>query len=89
MNVISYAYDDEGFHEISVCLSLYDNTIKLEIVDDGKEFEPDYSSPPLEGLDIFDAPIGGLGIHLMHCLMDECVYHRKQGKNNLTLTLNL
>lgn len=89
MNVISYAYDDARQHKIVVHLSRLDSMIKLEIIDDGNEFVPDYSAPPLDGLSIADAPIGGLGIHLMHCLMDECNYHRRDGNNFLTLTLKL
>ena len=58
----------------------------MEIVDDGKPFDPFSDAPPPD-LDssVADRPTGGLGIHLVRRLMDEAHYRREDGGNRVVL----
>lgn len=89
MNVIDYAYDDDESHEIDVRLSRLGQLINLEVEDDGKEFIATCEPSPLDGVALEDAPIGGLGLHLIHSLMDECRQVRRDGKNLLILSATI
>ena len=85
LNVMDYGYDD-GIHEFEIVLTSEPDTLTIEIIDDGRPFDPLSDTPPpvLEG-SIEDRPIGGLGVHLVRELMDELHYRREQGRNHLTL----
>lgn len=89
-NIVFYAYSDEKEHLIDLRVSLDDNSIKIEIEDDGKEFnplntpEPEHIDKPLE-----DREVGGLGIHFVKTIMPNPVYKRRGNKNVLTLTYNV
>lgn len=74
-------------NEIEMTLTSDDDSVIVEIADDGRPFdplvdapEPDFTSP------LGDRPIGGLGVHLVRTIMDEMHYRRTQGKNHLALT---
>ncbi|RLD09227.1 MAG: ATP-binding protein [Chlamydiae bacterium] len=85
-NIISYAFDDDSEHEISVKIHVDDKNVFIKIEDDGKPFNPlEYPQPdttkPLEERDI-----GGLGVFFVRELMNEIEYERKGNKNILTVT---
>jgi len=84
-NIISYAYDDRGRHEINLALTRTDGGARLEIRDDGKPFNvlevPEHKMP----LTLADATVGGLGVHLIRRLMTHCDYRRDVGHNVLSL----
>jgi len=85
-NIISYAFDDDNEHEISVKIYIDNNKLSINIEDDGRPFDPlEYPQPdtskPLEERDI-----GGLGVFFVRELMDEIEYERKEKKNILTIT---
>ena len=75
-----------GIHEFEIVLTSEPDTLTIEIIDDGRPFDPLSDTPPpvLEG-SIEDRPIGGLGVHLVRELMDELHYRREQGRNHLIL----
>ena len=85
LNVLNYGYD-EGLHVVDIRLVSEDKALTIEIVDDGKPFDPliDAPVPNTTGV-IGDRDIGGLGIHLVRTMMDELKYTREEGKNHLTL----
>jgi serine/threonine-protein kinase RsbW len=58
--------------------------VTLEIIDNGKAFDPTLVQPPRGS--ILDRPLGGLGIHLVHGLMDTVIYARQHGSNHLVMT---
>src|SRR5262245_8766446 len=64
-NVISYGYDDELEHEISVRLSWKDPNMKVEVEDDGRPFNPLKVPPPDMGKPLTEMKVGGLGIHVV------------------------
>ena len=88
-NVINYGYDGPDSHDILVRLALVNQDFIVEVVDDGKAFNPlnrpavDVSKP------LADRAIGGLGIHLIKQFMDAVDYSRQSGKNTLRMTKRL
>jgi serine/threonine-protein kinase RsbW len=93
VNVISYAYPDDGGdveHAASLLVEIRCDAkgaegLVIEIIDWGIPFdplslpEPDIEAPPEE------RNIGGLGIHIMRNIMDEVSYKRDGDRNILTL----
>ena len=85
MNIMNHGHD-EGLHEFDITLVSEDDSLTIEIVDDGRPFDPLHDAKqPDVGAAIEDRPIGGLGIYFVHEMMDEMDYKREQGKNHLTL----
>jgi anti-sigma regulatory factor (Ser/Thr protein kinase) len=84
-NIISYGYDDQADHQITVRLSLRAGELAIEIEDDGKPFNPLTAPEPDLYKPLEERPIGGLGIHLLRKVMDDMEYRRQQGKNVLIL----
>ena len=86
LNIIDYAHDDGGEHEFDISLASEDDAVTIEIVDDGKAFDPLTDAPHVDvNASLEDRRVGGLGIHLVRTTMDELSYRREQGKNHLTL----
>ena len=89
-NTIDYGYEDDGPHRIGIALSRQANTLVVEIEDDSRAFDPSGPPPDID----FDASleeraIGGLGLFLVHELMDSVDYRRDGGRNFVTLKKNL
>ena len=82
-NIISYAYDDEGPHDIVVRLKIRRGNIEVSVSDDGKLFDPlttltpDFTSKPRAH--------GGVGLYFVRNLMDDVIYTRRDGINHLQL----
>jgi len=85
VNVISYAYPDDGGDVEIRCNAKGAEGLVIEIIDWGIPFdplslsEPDIEAPPEE------REVGGLGIHIMRNIMDEVSYKREGDRNILTL----
>lgn len=85
MNIMNHGHD-EGLHKFDITLISEDDTLTIEIVDDGRPFDPLHDAKqPDVGAAIEDRPIGGLGIYFVREMMDEMHYRREDGKNHLTL----
>ena len=86
-NIIKYGQDGDRETDIDITLTSDSKSLRLEIVDSGKPFDP-FADAPAPDLDspVPDRPIGGLGVHLVQELMDEAYYRREDGKNKVTLT---
>ena len=85
LNVMDYGYD-EGVHEFELILTSEADTLTIEVVDDGRPFDPlnDVPTPDLEAT-VEERKVGGLGIHLVRTMMDQVNYRREQGRNHLIL----
>jgi serine/threonine-protein kinase RsbW len=85
-NIIQYGFPDGRKHEIDVALSLHDSVLTITIIDAGAAFDP---TRPTIHPDIYaelsQRDIGGLGLHIVHEMMDEVRYERKRSQNRLTL----
>jgi anti-sigma regulatory factor (Ser/Thr protein kinase) len=89
INVIKYAYEDDRDHDIHVTLTLDEELLTIEIVDDGRPFDPLALPPPNLNLPIEQRPIGGLGVFLVRSTMDTVRYRRDGDRNVLTMTKKL
>jgi serine/threonine-protein kinase RsbW len=81
-NVIEHAYQYDARRSIGLELLLEKSQLKVLIRDNGEEFTP--AQAPAVDLDqhIAERRTGGLGVHLMHQLMDSVV-HRREGDENV------
>jgi len=86
-NIISYAFPDEGMHEISMRLSFNGSSASLEIEDDGIPFNPLVAPEHVQPASLEEVLIGGLGIKMIRRYMDKCKYIRRKGKNVLKMTV--
>lgn len=90
-NCIEHAYfgNDEGQISIKFTLSKY--SLLAEIIDQGKQFDPNCLTKLNDGydydpLDIDNLPEGGFGLKVIKSCMDEVNYCRKDAKNYWSLT---
>jgi len=85
INTINHGHDG-GLHQISFSFNSTDVALTIEMVDDGKPFDPLTDAPvPDVNAPMEERPIGGLGVFLVRKLMDELTYRREEGRNHLTL----
>jgi len=89
VNVISYAHPDNLEHEIIIRANREENTIFIDIEDDGIPFNPLEMQEPDRNLPIEKQAVGGLGILLIRKLMSETTYTRSKEKNILHLIKKL
>jgi serine/threonine-protein kinase RsbW len=81
-NVIEHAYQYDTRRSVSIEILLEKSQLRVLIRDNGEPFTP--SQQPKVDLDkhIAERRTGGLGVHLMHQLMDK-VEHRREGQENV------
>jgi len=85
-NVASYAHDDDQEHEVEIIFSRENETITVEVLDDGFPFNPLEEAPELDvESSLEDRRIGGAGIMLAKQLMTELRYQRNSDRNHLTM----
>ena len=84
-NVVDYAYNDTP-GDVEVEVTSRDETVVIEIVDEGQPFDPLTEAPaPDLTSPIESRPIGGLGVHFTKTLMDNVEYRRESGRNCLKI----
>jgi len=83
-NVAKYAYPGKD-GTIHIVASVHGDRLVLIIEDDGIPFDPTTHTVTLSQAGTKDRPIGGLGIHLIRCYVDEMSFEFRDGKNVLTL----
>lgn len=84
-NIVEHAYEDEADHYITITFRYLDQMASLELVDDGRPFNP--LQQPEAGLpsSLEEAKEGGLGIHFIRSYTDELGYRRQSGQNILMM----
>lgn len=80
-NILKYGYDDQEVHQIEFRLELESDTIQVQLVDDGHEFDPTSLCEPDTSLPLEERMLGGLGIMLVRQLVKGLTYQRRDGKN--------
>ena len=85
INIINYGHDG-GLHEIEIALTSELDALTIEVIDDGRAFDPtkDATVPDVT-LPMEERSVGGLGVYLVRTMMDEMRYRREGGRNHLTL----
>lgn len=90
-NIVSYAFDDpaQAGSPPRVALACQQDSewISLDIVDNGRPYDPTLSAPPPLAATLDDAEIGGHGVRLMQHYLHEMRYARRDGANCLTLVM--
>jgi len=91
VNIFKYAYKDCGFNgDIEITCKLADaQSFAIEIVDSGIPFDIFSVREPDVTADIDERQIGGLGIFFVKRLMDDVRYRREEGRNKLTLIIDV
>ena len=84
-NILSHGYGPDSPGAIRLILEFLPDTIRLEVRDRARPFNPLEAPPPELGAELGDRPVGGLGIHLLRRVMDHVEYVRENGENRLTL----
>lgn len=88
-NIISYAYEDDSDHAIELDIIKEKDELKIQLIDDGKEFNPLEKEEVKLDEDLDERKIGGLGIHIVKEKTDEIKYKRESNKNILMLKKKL
>ena len=84
-NVIKHAYKSEPDHELQIAVIVEEERLVVCIRDTGEPFDrTKYHVPNLPDL-VKHRRRGGLGVLLMHRLMDEVVYSSEDGVNEVRL----
>jgi serine/threonine-protein kinase RsbW len=99
-NSIRHAYQNAPGHEVVVILSITDDRLQLEICDEGKPMGGEFVQRLRDGSRVFEfdpsdiaaVPEGGMGLQIMHEVMDEVSYSGRTAggsTNRLCLTKRL
>jgi anti-sigma regulatory factor (Ser/Thr protein kinase) len=88
-NILNYAFVDQAEHRVTIRAQLEANRLDIEIVDDGRPFNPlEYAAPDLSA-PIEKRPLGGLGIYMLRKSVDSVEYRREGNRNILALSKQL
>ncbi len=86
INVVNHGRPEGRLHTAAVEIASDAEKIVLDIVDDGRPFDPLIETPaPDLDSSVEDRPVGGLGVYLVMRMMDEVRYRRDGDRNRLTL----
>lgn len=90
-NIVSYAFDDPlltpGPAHVRLACRQDDAWISLEIIDNGRPYDPTLPPPPPLATSLDDAEIGGHGVRLMQHYLHDLRYTRDGNENRLTLVM--
>jgi anti-sigma regulatory factor (Ser/Thr protein kinase) len=88
-NIANYAYRLNEPRRISTTVTVADGRLQVEVVDEGRPFNPLVHQGGAVDEPLEQRPIGGLGIRLAMHVVDEMHYRRKKGRNYLTFVKEL
>lgn len=89
-NVIRHAYHRAPGHPVEIVFTLDDARFTIEVSDEGAPMPPrrtpvlDFDPADLEHL-----PEGGMGLYIIHSVMDQVEYRSRGGRNSLVMTRRL
>jgi serine/threonine-protein kinase RsbW len=83
-NVINHGYGEEGNGDIVLVAKISPGNLILELCDSAPPFNPAVSPDDSEQ-EREDPPIGGLGLLIIHRVMDKVTYRREGDRNYLEL----
>lgn len=85
-NVIRHAYHGEPGHPVQIVFTFDGAAIGLDVIDEGTPMPP-RPSPVLDfdPADIPSLPEGGMGLYLIHSVMDQVEVLREDGRNVLRM----
>lgn len=83
-NIVKHGYGSEGSGEIEATIRVALGDLTVELLDSAPPFNP-AAKPPVRDWPSYDPPVGGLGLVMIHKVMDEVKYRRKGQHNWLHL----
>lgn len=81
--------EEEGGSLIDVSFQPTEAGLTIIVKNDGPPFErreAGYAAPPLQGIEISELPVGGLGLYLMEALMDEVSVESNENGTEVIMT---
>lgn len=84
-NIIKHAYKGDSSNSINIEVSLESDHICIQLQDRGKTFKMRRFSEPDIKRKIKEKKRGGMGVFLIHSLMDEVSYTQKNGANEIVM----
>jgi len=82
-NIIEHGYKDVANGKIVCCCEVMDDGIKVELLDRGRQFDPDkIPEPSFDGITLENISPRGLGLYFIRKLMDEVRFDFSTGKGN-------
>ncbi|HXC63496.1 MAG TPA: ATP-binding protein, partial [bacterium] len=84
-NVVEHAYQYDSKRSLSVELRMERDQVQVLVRDQGQAYQPPAAQVDLDK-HIAERRTGGLGVHLMHTMMDQVDYRREDGSNVLVLS---
>jgi serine/threonine-protein kinase RsbW len=86
-NILKYGYDDPGEHIVHLRAVWDEPLVRIELEDDGHEFDPCQAPEPSVELSLQQRTPGGWGISLVRRLLPGMEYERHAGRNLLRLVV--
>jgi anti-sigma regulatory factor (Ser/Thr protein kinase) len=87
-NIVIHGYGRQAAGDIRIQVSAAPGDLTVRLEDSAPPFNP--ARPPNEQeWDQHDPPVGGLGLHIIHRVMDRVSYARRAGCNRLTMRKRL
>ncbi len=84
-NVIEHAYGGEGIGDIEVICTVEPGVCQIEVLDQGRPFDPSTVPEPPIGANLEDLKPGGIGLYLMRRVMDEVRFEFGEKGNRLVM----
>ena len=88
LNALNYGHPEKPTN-VSLKITDLDKEVSIEILDDGKAFNPLKDAPvPDTDAPLEERPIGGLGVYLVKTLVSDISYERINDKNSLSIIVD-
>jgi serine/threonine-protein kinase RsbW len=84
-NTFKYGFPNREARPVALRIVIHADHAGLELTDDGDPFNPFAQPAPDFNLPAEERPPGGLGLHFVSNMMDECQYTREPNRNILRL----
>ncbi|WP_165477742.1 ATP-binding protein [Desulfobacter hydrogenophilus] len=85
-NDIKHAYHCQAGHSVEIDVLLYPDRLAFKIYDKGESMSPAKVAPfSFDPSKVETLPEGGMGVYILHALMDEVHYKTINGQNIMTL----
>ncbi len=85
VNIVSYAYEDDGTHNIHFKVEVDEEMVAMKFIDDGRPFNPLTAEKMDPTNPLMERGVGGLGINFVRKMRDMMEYQRKEDKNILRI----